>query len=148
MTLEAAVAEPSTADDVAIARVLVRYGHGIDSLDMGLVASCYFDDATEDRGRFIGSLSEFLPWLETELRKLESCWHLLGYPRIEISGAAADVETYCLAIHRTRASAEQPGADLLIPCRYRDRFERREGEWRIARRTVIYEPTIRPGPAR
>jgi hypothetical protein len=146
MTPEA-MAEASIADEVGIARVLVRYGHGIDSLDMEAVASCYFDDATEDRGRFVGSLREFLPWLEAELRKLESCWHLLGYPRIEISADAADVETYCLAIHRTRPDAERPGGDLIIPCRYRDRFERREGDWRIARRTAIYEPTIRPEPA-
>jgi SnoaL-like domain len=147
MTPEADLLESLTADELAIARVIVRYGHGIDSLDMRVVASCYFDDATEDRGRFVGSLAEFLPWLEAELRKLESCWHLLGYPRIELEGDAAGVETYCLAIHRTRPTAERAGSELLIPCRYRDRFERRAGEWRIARRTAIYEPTIMPAAA-
>lgn len=42
-----------------------------------------------------------------------------------------------------------------LACRYVDRFERREGEWRIARRTVVMEEVkvsaeplrLRPGYA-
>jgi hypothetical protein len=30
----------------------------------------------------------------------------------------------------------------LIPCRYLDRFERRDGEWRIASRRAVYEPVL------
>jgi hypothetical protein len=114
--------------------VLARYVAGIDRRDMAMVASCYFPDATEDRGRFRGPLDAFLPWLEAQLRALDACWHQLGLPLIEIDGDRADVQTTCLARHRIGA------AERSIALRYVDRFERRDGRWRIARRVVVYEP--------
>jgi hypothetical protein len=50
------------------------------------------------------------------------------------------VESYCLALHRTPPRDGEPAVDRLIPCRYFDRFERRDGEWRIALRQNVYDP--------
>lgn len=30
--------------------------------------------------------------------------------------------------------------DFLIRCRYVDKFQRRDGQWKIAHRRVVYEP--------
>jgi hypothetical protein len=125
--------------EAEIGRVLTRYAQGVDQIAMDVVASCYHADAVEDRGRFRGSLDAFLEWLEAALRRLDSTWHLIGTPAVVLDGEAADVETYCLAWHRSRAADGEPAQEHLIPCRYLDRFERREGEWRIARRSVTYE---------
>jgi hypothetical protein len=129
-------------DELAIRKVLSTYAMAIDRGDLDLLATCYWDDADEDRGRFSGSLSEFLAWLADTLAEFESCWHLLGEPWIEIDGDVAAVETPCLGHHRLRDGV----TDRLIPCRYVDRFERRGGAWRIARRRVVYGPTL-AGPA-
>jgi len=45
------------------------------------------------------------------------------------------VETYCEARHRLRDRA----ADSVAGVRYLDRFERRAGSWRIARRQVVVD---------
>jgi len=130
----------AVADELAIQRVLARYAHGVDRGDLALVASCYHPDALEDRGpRYRGGLDGFLPWLGAALAELESCWHLMGLPLIVLEGDAATVETHCLAVHRRRPSPDGPVAERTIPLRYRDRFERRDGDWRIARRVAVYD---------
>jgi hypothetical protein len=133
------------ADELAIRKVLATYAVAIDRGDFDGIASCYFDDAVEDRGRFVGSLPEFLAWLSRTLAEFGACWHLLGEPWISFDGDVAEVETPCLGYHRVR----EPVADHLIPCRYIDRFERRDGEWRIASRRAVYEPvlSVDAGPA-
>jgi hypothetical protein len=137
------------ADEMAIRKVLATYAVAIDRGDLELIGTCYFDDAEEDRGRFKGSLPEFLSWLSKTLAEFDSCWHLLGASWIEIDGDVAQVDTPCLGHHRLRDPGRAEAADHLIPCRYLDRFERRAGEWRIASRRVVYEPVlaVAAGPA-
>lgn len=62
--------------------------------------------------------------------------HLLGLPMISLAGDTAEVETYAVAFHRRRGGAGTLEDDVW-GVRYLDRFERRHGEWRIARRTMI-----------
>jgi hypothetical protein len=130
------------ADEMAIRKVLATYAKAIDRSDFETIASCYFPDAQEDRGRFKGALPEFIAWLRQTLDGFESCWHLLGEPWIELDGDAARADTPCLGHHRLRDAADGSLADHLIPCRYLDRFERRGGEWRIVTRTAVYEPIL------
>jgi hypothetical protein len=127
------------ADEIAIRKVLATYAKAIDRSDFDMIATCYFDDAEEDRGRFKGSLPEFIGWLTKTLDGFDSCWHLLGEPWIELDGDVAHVDTPCLGHHRLRNPAPGAARDHLIPCRYLDRFERRGGEWRIASRRAVYE---------
>jgi len=134
-------ASRGVADELAIQRVLARYAHGVDRGDLALVASCYHPDAVEDRGpRYRGDLPGFLEWLGAARAELESCWHLMGLPLIALEGDAATVETHCLAVHRQRETPGGAVVERTIPLRYRDRFERRDGDWRIARRVAVYEP--------
>jgi hypothetical protein len=130
------------ADELAIRKVLATYAKAIDRGDLELLATCYFDDAQEDRGRFKGSIPEFLAWLGKTLAGFDSCWHLLGEPWIELDGDVGHAETPCLGHHRLREPAPGGERDRLIPCRYLDRFERRGGEWRIASRRTVYEPVL------
>lgn len=124
-------------DKSAIEDVLGRYVRAIDRLDWELLRSCYHSDATEDRGRYCGGIDGFIEWVRGTLEQLESTWHLIGAPTIELKREGlALVETYCLAIQR--AAPSEPEARL-IPCRYCDRFERRDGDWRIAHRIAVYE---------
>src|SRR5262249_58000121 len=63
--------------------------------------------------------------------------HMVTSQLIEIDGDVAASEAYFFASHVERVGEE----DLVLQSigRYLDRFERRDGEWRIARRTILSE---------
>ena len=68
--------------------------------------------------------------------------HKLGQALIEIEGDTAHSETYAIC-HHVVASDDEEGArdesDFVMGIRYVDRLERRDGEWRIADRQLLWE---------
>ena len=133
--MDAAVA--SLLDRREIEDVILRYCRGIDRLDLELVRSCYWLDATDSHGGFAGTRDEFVSWVEMLLARFESTSHFVGNLLVELAGDAAVAETYAIAFHR---SAEPKASlNLIIGVRYVDRFEKRGGEWKIARRVCVTE---------
>ncbi len=143
------VAAPATievaADRAAIYAVLVRYCRGIDRRDLALVRSCYHDDAYDDHGAYAGSLDGFLDFVACEVHaRFRTTMHKLGQALIEIEGDEALAESYAIC-HHVATERESEGSvgrdvdDFVMGIRYLDRFERREGEWRIARRELRWE---------
>lgn len=122
-------------DRQSIHDVLMRYARGIDRRDFDLVASCYHPGATDDHGRFKGSVEAFIPWVTNTLERFDSTMHFLGNVLIDIDGDTADAETYCVAYHRLRDA----DTDSIAGLRYVDRFERRASGWRIADRKIVVE---------
>jgi len=121
-----------------IRRCLLRYVRGVDRLDLELVRSCYHPDATDAHGSFTGTVDEFLVWVERILRRYDLTMHFLGSPLVEFDEAAsARVETYGMAFHR--AASGPPERNLVTGFRFVDRFERRDGAWRIAHRIAVTE---------
>lgn len=120
-----------------IADVVARYARGIDRLDLDLVRSCYHPGARDDHGTFKGTVEDFVEWLPGQLARFESTMHFLGNHLVEFDADpdVAHVETYCVAYHRL---TERLG-DSIAGVRYLDRFERRDGAWRIADRVVVVE---------
>jgi hypothetical protein len=127
-------------DESAIQSTLARYARAIDRMDFELLRTCYHPDAIDDHGVYTGGVEGFITYLEASLPRSESTTHFLGLPQIELAGDVAWVETQCLAILRFAAADGKPERDRLAKVRYCDRFERREGEWRIAHRLVAYDP--------
>lgn len=127
-------------DESEIRALLARYARGCDRNDMDLVRSCYHDDATDAHGHVNGSLEEFITYSEAYISRMESMTHFLGQSVIELDGDSAWVETYCLCYIRLKAEEGEKPMDRLGNIRYVDVFERRGGEWRIARRKVIHQP--------
>lgn len=138
-----------TADD-AVARLvaeseiraaLARYARGADRNDVELIRSAYHPDATDSHGYFSGTIDGFVEWFRERHGAVTQSMHFLGNCLIEFEGdEAALVETYCQAFQRLRDPvAAGTLQDLHVLCRYLDRFERRDGRWAIAARTVVYE---------
>lgn len=129
-----------TVDDLIarqeIADVLFRYSRGVDRLDLDLVRSCYHPDAYDDHGAFKGNLDEFIKVSPAFLSKWTATQHFLGNMLIEVDGDIARAETYAVAFHR-REDADGNGKDDIMGIRYVDRFERRDGEWKIAYRATV-----------
>ena len=127
-------------DRQAIADVLTRYCAGVDRLDAELIAGCYHPDARDDHGVFEGLGTEFATHVVEVLRRhAAATHHQLGQVDIAFEEAdpphVARVESYVLAFHRLD---RDDGVELeSFGGRYLDRFERREGSWRIADRRVL-----------
>jgi hypothetical protein len=117
--------------------VLHRYCRGIDRLDLEAVRDCYWPDATDSHGGFAGTRDEFVDWVAKLLPRFESTMHFLGNVLIEVAGDAAVAESYALAFHRS--PDPRPSLNLVVGVRYVDRFERRRGAWKIARRVCVTE---------
>ena len=121
-----------------IRRVLYRYCRGVDRLDLDLVRSCYWPDATDDHGAFKGTVDEFIDWIGRLLPRNDVTTHQLTNILIEEAGdGVAHVETYGMADHQTLGGPDEHNSTICF--RYLDRFERRDGEWRIAERFCTTE---------
>jgi hypothetical protein len=143
MTREAALDE--LLDKQAIHEVVLRYCRGVDRMDRELVRSCYHDDAVDHHGNFEGGVEELLDWMWQTTAKFDISMHLLGNQLIELHGDVARVETYGIAFHR--GDPDKRHRNLTNGFRYIDRFERRDGEWKIAQRVVVTEWTRVDDPA-
>lgn len=133
------------AAESAIRRVLLTYARGIDRLDLELVRSCYWPEATDVHGTFSGTRDDFLSWVGPLLRRHTMTMHHLANVLVDVHGDAAGVETYGVAYH-----SGEPAGDVrwnyAAGFRYVDRFARRSGEWRIADRVTVIE-WVRPWDA-
>jgi ketosteroid isomerase-like protein len=135
----------SAPDDEALARVLdrqaindclVRYTRGVDRHDTELILSAYHEDALDSHGYFEGTPPELAAWgNEQHAKRWAAHQHYITNTSIEFDGDVAHTETYALVVQRR---ADGTGADML-GARYIDRFEKRAGEWRIARRVTMLD---------
>jgi hypothetical protein len=134
-----------TLDDLldreAITDVIKRLARGTDRLDEALMASCYHPDGFDDHNSFRGLGHEFARWVCEVLPHFESTAHFIGPPYVRLDGAIAHVDTYCIAHHISRPDEHGQQADLVLALRYVDRFERRRGEWLIAKRVCAFDWT-------
>jgi hypothetical protein len=121
-------------DRQEIWQVLQRYGRGLDRVDRELARSCYFDDAIEDHGTFVGSPDTFIEWANQTTLSFQAVHHGLMNHHCDLDGDNAYAETYYLFIG---VAAKAP--HLMSMGRYVDHFQRRQGEWRIANRVAIIE---------
>lgn len=124
------------ADEAAILDAIHRYCRGVDRADAELTRSAYHPDATDDHGAFKGPAFEFAEHVnEAHASRWSSTMHVVANHVAAVDGDVADAETYVIAfLHRL------DGTHLdVVGGRYVDRFERRGGDWRIARRAYVCE---------
>ena len=144
------------ADRAQIQDVMYRWCRAIDRLDEEAIRSVFHPDAIDNHGPFVGGVDALIAWLAGRHRSIPFSMHLISNILIEFATAdSALVETYIFATLRytpegkaalapfTGGVAGPAGSatDALSWARYIDRFERRGGEWRIARRTVAFDST-------
>lgn len=73
----------------------------------------------------------------TIVRPLKSSTHMVSNVMIEVNGDRAVSECHFLAHHRRAREGAAGEEEDVLKGRYLDRFERRDGAWRIANRTVF-----------
>jgi hypothetical protein len=141
-----------------IEQVILRLARATDRRDPEAIRACYHADAFDDHGAFQGGPAEFAEWVPKVLAMFAATQHFLAPPRIELDGDVAHCETYCTAHHVTPPTDPGGERDSVMGLRYVDRFERRPArppasggdppggqsrrpEWRIARRTCVWDYT-------
>lgn len=122
-----------------IHRVMMRYARGLDRLDFELARSCYWDDAIEDHGAFVGTPDDFIPWADQTTLMFEAVQHGVLNHICDLQGDEAFAETY----YQFTGVTAGDGPNFVSTGRYVDHFEKRLGhrgpEWRIANRVTIIE---------
>lgn len=125
------------ADREKIRDCLARVARGEDRRNAELISGAYWPDATDDHGISSGTLKEYLAWVVPGAPSIPDTLHTLGQSLIEVTGDTAVVETHVTAYHRIDMGEQE--RDVVIGGRYLDRMEERDGEWRIAHRTMLYD---------
>ena len=135
-------------DRAAITEVIAAYAHAIDRRRWDMMPQLFHEDATFGFGIIQGDWRTFVEQAKTVIDPCLITQHQLGQTLIGFEGAdIAHCETYMTAMHTVPAG--YPTTEVfpdkgqtysaVIAGRYVDRFERRNGEWRIAHRSGIYD---------
>jgi len=125
----------------AITEVLNRFARGADSADLAVIRSVYWPEATDDHGNFSGNAMEFAEYAMDVLKAFRTTMHFLTNVSIEFVVAhQAEVQCYFYAYHEHLPGADgTPPMVTVVGGRYLDRFEERDGEWRILKRVVTMD---------
>ncbi len=140
------------ADRMQIQDCIYRWCRAVDRLDYEGMRASFHPDAVDRHGAFDGDIDGLVDWIRARHAAIPFSMHAVSNMLIEFAGPdRALVETYVRTTQRYPAEARQAldqlaggragsgdGAmDLLTCSRYVDRFERRNGEWKIALRTLV-----------
>jgi hypothetical protein len=157
------VQKPTAEQLIARAEIfdaLMRYASGCDRHDPDLIRSAYHPDAHHYHGDVDGDVEDLIDWINSptggmhhtikvggaEVERIPGVLHFIGNINYEFaSDDLALVHSYCLTLQVTRK--EDGSEDFMnIGLRYVDRFEKRDGEWKIAKRVVPVDYATLPVP--
>jgi len=142
------------ADRMQIQDVMYRWCRAVDRLDYDGIRAVFHPDAVDRHGPFNGDVDGLVAWIRERHAKIPFSMHQISNILIEFArDDVALVETYVRTVQRYPADAKANlaqlsggaagsdgrAADLFTCSRYVDKFERRNGEWRIAQRNLIQD---------
>ncbi len=149
--------EARLADRFQIEQVIRCWARAVDRRDWALVRTVFHPGAIDDHGMYKGDIDGLIDWLEARHQCITMSMHVLGNIYIELPDADSAVcESYVVAYQRydTAPGADQSHIlaalgehvdqsdlpiDVMMPARYIDEFEKRDGSWRITHRTTVFE---------
>jgi hypothetical protein len=135
----------AAADHIEIQQVLYRYCRAVDRGDEILLRSVYHPEAVDRHGAFEGTGEAFAAMLVASMDKAPRVGqHHITNILIDLNGDVAEVESYFLALHPLGDMETGEASHVPVTGRYLDRFERRDGVWKIADRTVVLDWSAAP----
>ena len=135
-------------DHLQILNVLGRYCFALDERHQERLAACFHPDA---RISFCGNVlspAEFAGGTAEMLQGIAGV-HMVGNTVVDIDGDRATATSYVYAVHKvpTTVGADMAAVvfgtikdptDSIILGRYDDKLEKRNGQWKIASRTITF----------
>jgi hypothetical protein len=118
-------------DEAAIRDVITRYTQGLDWMNWPQVEATLWPDAIADfGGMFKGDRAGFMPFVTQLEEGFTRRMHMFGLPRIALDGETAQVDAP--SITHFRAVAGEHRIENFAVGRHLLKFEKRQGEWRMA----------------
>lgn len=135
-------------DRAEIQDIIYRWCSALDRCDWHAIPPLFHAEATDDHVFYSGDIPGLLDWLIPRHANMTQCIHMVGNILIEFAGEdLALVETYLQGSQRHRLPSSGTGSPTEFSTmgfgRYIDRFERRNAEWKILKRTVVVETSIK-----
>jgi hypothetical protein len=127
-------------DKQAITEGLYRYCRSMDRMDKDLFRRTFHPDMTAQYlpGQMIRSAEEFMDWMWGYHRGYHNHSHQVSNILIEVSGDEAGSESYVHA-RLTRRLPDGRFELTTVMGRYVDRWQKRNGEWKIANRRYLHD---------
>jgi hypothetical protein len=114
---------------------LALYCRGVDRTDAEMIRAAYWPDVDASQLDFRGDCEAFLAWSFPSVAQMDFMSHQIGNVLIELDGDKADVQTNFISYRRVAAEGGLKG--FVGGGRYLDKFEKRGGVWKIAKRLVV-----------
>lgn len=137
---------------------LLAYARAVDRRDWALMRATFHADAAIHHAEYRGNVEGLVQVIAGRQAGVTVTLHLFTNCLVEFAGAdSALAETYLLAHQwldqagaRTRGlEVEAAGLEIESWGRYVDHFTRRDGAWRVQRRTTVFESqSLRPASGR
>ncbi|WP_417207927.1 nuclear transport factor 2 family protein [Antarctobacter sp.] len=120
-----------------IRQAMYAYARGVDRADAALFEAAFHDDAYDDHGNFRGDKAQTVATLRRSGQnpEVKASMHHIGNILIDLEGNFANVESYFVAYQRREVGDRTYTRSRAG--RYLDRFEKRDGRWRVLRRRVV-----------
>ncbi len=135
-------------DREAIRDVITAYAHAIDRRRWSMMEHLFHHDAQFQFGAVSGDWRGFVDQARAIIDPCMATQHQLGQVMFGFEDeATCHTETYMTAMHTIPSGYPVPEVfpdkgviySAVIAGRYVDRFELRDGDWRIAHRTGLYD---------
>jgi len=130
------------ADKDAIRELLHLYCIGSDRMDAALVESVFHADARLHYGYFDGGPKDLSAFSSRFLARFSGTHHSLTNFIIRLDGQSARSLSYITALHSGGTRKDGSRYDMLGYGRYVDLLQKRNGMWRIAERTVVFDGNL------
>jgi hypothetical protein len=128
----------SLIDKEACRELTAIYARSLDRCDLEMMKSVFHPDATfVHADHYDGSAIGFAEMAVPLMKSIGPIQHALCQHIIELDGDTAYGEAYGIAFQRVNAT-DGASVDCIVGARIFDRYERRQGIWKIAaRKTVV-----------
>jgi hypothetical protein len=123
-------------DEHALRKLVHAYCRAVDRGDIPALRQLYHPDAVDAHGAFsTGAVEGFFEQLVASRPYLRAMAHNITTVNFAIEGTAAEGEIYNIAVHTLAGKSRD--IDLIIGGRYLDKYEKRNGVWKLLERTIV-----------
>lgn len=123
-------------DEHALTKLVHAYCRAVDRGDIDALRDLYHHDAVDAHGGFsTGSVEGFFEQLTASRPYLRAMQHHITTVNFAVEGNSAEGEIYNIAVHTL--AGKEPDVDLVIGGRYLDKYEKRDGTWKLLERTIV-----------
>lgn len=136
----------SAEDILALRRLADDYGSTVDTRDGDGFAGVFTRDGVlaiyepnEDEPSLTYTGHDELRTVTELVKRFTTTFHLMANHQVDVDGDSATGMVYGLSLHLTET--EGRGFNTFMVMKYRDRYQRTDDGWRIARRDVLRQWT-------